>query len=388
MLASRWSGENFSSRIWTDKRKLSNIIKTTIVSGIHQGLDVREMSRRINNVMSGGYKNAVRLVRTEMNFVNNQAAYDSFDECGILYYEFIAVLDNRTSKMCQSRDGEVYPMSEKSVGFNYPPLHPRCRSTVAPYIEGTGRLGSRIARVNGQRLHVSENMKYREFKEKYLTGGVDSSILNHKVNGFNGKIGNVDKYAKRHALIAEAEAAAYQNKVEEFKKREKSESDWLMALQKVNSGKIESPFERTLNCQRCAVAFEAYNRGYEVKARPSFGNDDPLRMAKNWLAAFKYSIDDLKLCRGATGAEILNNAEEIIRGFGEGARAIISFDWKDGTVGHVLVARCREGGIINIADPQRKLRSAAQMLKEAKAGTVLILRVDNLEFTDIIKNVV
>ena len=84
----------------------------------------------------------------------------------------------------------------------------------------------------------------------------------------------------------------------------------------------------------------------------------------------------------------MNNAEEIIRGFGEGARAIISFDWKDGTVGHVLVARCREGGIINIADPQRKLRSAAQMLKEAKAGTVLILRVDNLEFTDIIKNVV
>ena len=70
--------------------------------------------------------------------------------------------------MCQSRDGEVYPMSEKTVGFNYPPLHPRCRSTVAPYIEGAGRLGTRIARVNGRRLHVSESMRYSEFKEKYL----------------------------------------------------------------------------------------------------------------------------------------------------------------------------------------------------------------------------
>ena len=46
--------------------------------------------------------------------------------------------------MCQSRDGEVYPMSEKSVSFNFLPLHPRCRSTVAPYIEGTGHLGTRI----------------------------------------------------------------------------------------------------------------------------------------------------------------------------------------------------------------------------------------------------
>ena len=41
----------------------------------------------------------------------------------------------------------------------------------------------------------TENMSYEEFKERYLTGGVDSSILNQKVNGFNGKIGNVDRYA-------------------------------------------------------------------------------------------------------------------------------------------------------------------------------------------------
>ena len=79
------------------------------------------------------------------------------------------MLDNRTSKMCQLRDGEVYPMSEKSVGFNYPPLHPCCRSTVAPYIEGAGRIGTRIAKVNGRNIHILEGMKHEEFKQKYLT---------------------------------------------------------------------------------------------------------------------------------------------------------------------------------------------------------------------------
>ena len=36
------------------------------------------MSRRINNLMSSGYKNAVRLICTEMNFVNNQATYGGY----------------------------------------------------------------------------------------------------------------------------------------------------------------------------------------------------------------------------------------------------------------------------------------------------------------------
>ena len=120
-----------------------------------------------------------------MNFVNNQATYDALDEEGILYYEFIAVLDNRTSKICQSRDGVVYPMSEKSVGFNFPPLHPRCRSTVAPYIEGSGRLGSRVGKVNGKRLHVPETMNYQEFKEKYLTDTAKETKIIGALNNEN-----------------------------------------------------------------------------------------------------------------------------------------------------------------------------------------------------------
>ena len=172
------------------------------------------MSRRINDVMTSGYKNAVRLVRTEMNFVNNQAAYDSMDEAGILYYEFIAVLDNRTSKVCQSRDGEVYPMSEKSVGFNYPPLHPRCRSTVAPYIENSGRLGTRVAKVNGRRLHVSESMKYEEFKQKYLTDTIDNAKIKQSLKVNSDLKNSTSKLITRRRLAAYSELERLGFKVE------------------------------------------------------------------------------------------------------------------------------------------------------------------------------
>lgn len=72
-------------------------------------------------------------------------------------------------------------MSEKTVGFNFPPLHPRCRSTVAPYIEGSGRLESRIGKVNGRRLHVPETMNYKEFKQRYLTKSAGNNKINEKM---------------------------------------------------------------------------------------------------------------------------------------------------------------------------------------------------------------
>lgn len=119
--------------------------------------------------MNGGYRNAVRLVRTEMNFVNNQAHADSMKDAGIAAYEFIAVMDNRTSAACRTRDGETYLLEEKSVGFNYPPLHPRCRSTVCPFIEDVSRKGTRVAKdSSGRNIEIPSAMKYADYEKVYL----------------------------------------------------------------------------------------------------------------------------------------------------------------------------------------------------------------------------
>ena len=169
VLAARWSGKNFSQRIWTNTKLLGGVLKETVANGVHRGLSIQQMSRMVENKMQSGYGNAVRLVRTEMNYVNNQAHFDSMKDAGVAAYEFIAVLDNRTSTQCKTRDGETYLLEEKSVGFNYPPLHPRCRSTVAPFIEGVSKKGTRIAKdKSGKYIDIPSSMNYKDYESVYI----------------------------------------------------------------------------------------------------------------------------------------------------------------------------------------------------------------------------
>jgi len=59
-------------------------------------------------------------------------------------------------------------LEEKTVGFNYPPLHPRCRSTVAPYIDGMSRSGTRVAKVDKDTVHIPAAMNYRDYEAVYI----------------------------------------------------------------------------------------------------------------------------------------------------------------------------------------------------------------------------
>lgn len=81
--------------------------------------------------MQVGYNNAERLIRTELNYVQTRAAADSIVSAEMGYYQFIAVMDNRTTPICQSLDGEIFPIIELSQGENAPPMHVCCRSTIA-----------------------------------------------------------------------------------------------------------------------------------------------------------------------------------------------------------------------------------------------------------------
>lgn len=182
LLRSRWSGLNYSERIWNSTQDLADVLKEQLLISFMTGASVSETSRVLREQFQSSAYAARRLVRTETNFIANQAELDSYKRLGIKEYQYIATLDTRTSKQCQRLDMQVFNVDDAKSGINYPPMHPNCRSTTIMY-DAEESIKERIARdKNGKPIHVPGNMKYSEWLEKYhpelvdKTGG--SGIIN------------------------------------------------------------------------------------------------------------------------------------------------------------------------------------------------------------------
>ena len=132
-LENEWSGANYSSRIWSNTDNLAKAIKNEVIVGFNKGINYMTMSKNIAKKFETSYRNAERLVRTETNHIQNQATLAGYKDAGVVKYEFLAVLDSRTSHTCASLNGEVFKTENAAEGENYPPMHPHCRSTTVPY---------------------------------------------------------------------------------------------------------------------------------------------------------------------------------------------------------------------------------------------------------------
>ena len=159
-----WSGANFSQRIWSNTDKLAQTVKQEIVNGMIQGINLKTMTKRVSERFETAKKNDVeRLLRTEVNYTLNQATLDGYKEAGIEKYEFSATLDSRTSQICSELHGEVFEIKKIAVGLNYPPMHPRCRSTTIPVIDYDSLV----------------KQGREEIKEKDLTPDEESAIIRY-----------------------------------------------------------------------------------------------------------------------------------------------------------------------------------------------------------------
>lgn len=169
-LRAPWSGKNYSERIWGNADKLASVLKQEVVNGLHRGTDVETMARNVAKRMNVAYKNAVRLVRTEHNYIQNKAHIDSIKDAGMKYFKFVATLDKKTSAQCREHDGKIYPVDEVVQGLNAPPLHPHCRSVIVGSRKSYNyRKGKRIAKdANGGTIYVPNDMVYEDWKAVYI----------------------------------------------------------------------------------------------------------------------------------------------------------------------------------------------------------------------------
>lgn len=130
-----WAGATFSQRIWRDAGRLSFALRETLTQGLIRGDSVAAMSRGLSSVMGSAYKQAERLVRTEVAHFHNEADRLAYERAHIASYEFMAFLQERTCEDCGGLDGKRFKVSEAKEGVNYPPLHPNCRCTTVAVIE-------------------------------------------------------------------------------------------------------------------------------------------------------------------------------------------------------------------------------------------------------------
>ena len=165
ILERNWSGENYSQRIWDNTDDLAREVKNELIKGMLTGKSPFNMSKVIYDRFHGSASNSRRLMRTEANYVANQVTLLSYIEAGIEKYIYVAVLDMRTSEICQSLDKKRFLVRKAEVGENYPPMHPWCRSTTIAWMPDYLLRNLRQSAVDaeGNRIYVPMDMSYDEW---------------------------------------------------------------------------------------------------------------------------------------------------------------------------------------------------------------------------------
>lgn len=195
MLKSRWSGKNYSNRIWDNTNALAESLKDEMLMGVLTNKTEKEMADTIMNKFAVGTYQARRLIQTESAAMTAFADQQAFKDAGIEKEMFIAVHDSRTSQICQHHDRSIVEIAKAKVGVNVPPFHPNCRSHMIPYIEGVTDAMKKRQRNpvtnKDEVVDVSENYD-QWLKRQQEEHGVDT------VNSFMEKTKNASSDRKQY----------------------------------------------------------------------------------------------------------------------------------------------------------------------------------------------
>lgn len=147
-------------------------IKSVFIDGIVRGDSYETMAKGLEASTGLSKRKAQLIVNTEANAIFNESVMGAIKDNPLVKgYRFRAVLDSRTSKICQEHDGEYIPKEDIKPGVNFPPLHPNCRSTVTTVLYNEDERKDTMQRYtkNGsnQWEEVPPGMTYQEYKDRF-----------------------------------------------------------------------------------------------------------------------------------------------------------------------------------------------------------------------------
>lgn len=182
MMTTKWHGGNYSDRIWGNSDKLAQALREELTVAIATGQSPEKTIRQFARQFNVAKYNAKRLILTETAYFENESEALSAEKMEIEKYILVAVLDNRTSAICQHMDGKIYKYKDRQKGVNFPPFHVLCRTTETPYLGKKYRPKTRISRnpITGKNEYI-DNMNYQQWREslevKYGKTTIDNTLV-------------------------------------------------------------------------------------------------------------------------------------------------------------------------------------------------------------------
>lgn len=180
-----WAGGNFYSRYWGNQSKLAEELDKILVNGFATGQSYSKMAEKIANATGKSKARAMTLVRTECARLDNMATLDNLYDIKTKKFQYSATLDNRTSDICSSMDGQIFNIEDAEVGLNVPPLHPNCRSTIIPYEDEndiTQRMERDIKTGKSKLIDVDDKYDYSDWAEEKYGKEVANKIRNNTLD--------------------------------------------------------------------------------------------------------------------------------------------------------------------------------------------------------------
>lgn len=123
------------------------------------GLSEKEATERLKEIFKMAEARAKAIARTETTrSANIGIIIGSYESSIVKAYEFIAVLDKRTTRICESRHGMIFrPEDIDLLATNTPPLHVNCRSVLNVITEYTPLEKPYTTSEDLQKLHETDS---------------------------------------------------------------------------------------------------------------------------------------------------------------------------------------------------------------------------------------
>ncbi len=153
-------------------------VRDAVRTGFAEGQTTEQIVRTIRGTRAAKYtdgilqqnrRTAQATVRTALNHTSNAARAATYQDNSdiIKGVQYVATLDGRTTTICASRDGNVYPVDSGPR----PPAHVGCRSSTTPVVKSWKELGISLkeapegtrASLDGQ---VPASQNYSDFLRK------------------------------------------------------------------------------------------------------------------------------------------------------------------------------------------------------------------------------